>query len=114
MGIESKIRSYITFEKNWDGDGGIPCTKEAAEECLTFIHKLKVIPSYTGLSGDGEIGLFFRGTSRFIDIGFRGDGNYSFYSRCYNNIEYFGDNLPINEPIPDDVMKALQKWETRN
>lgn len=104
------LRSYRTFEKNWDGYGGKPANQGAVEDALDF---LKLLPKhitlpYSGLAGDGEVDLIWDQENAFIDLSFSGDKTYSFYARNSAGIEKFGDNTPLSNTPPTELIEIIQ------
>jgi len=103
------LRSYRSFENDWDGYGGQIPSDQTIEDSIKFIKLLptNVLLPYAGLSGDGEISLFWDKNKIFIDIGFRGNGQYSYYARLANGKEYFGSNLQLSSDLPSDLISIL-------
>lgn len=107
--IIETIVSYLNYPSNWDGYNGKPPTVDAVNDTLSFIHKLPfgVAESRPGLSGDGEISLFWENDDIFVDIGFVGDGKYSFYARDSQSIEYFKDEINLKDSLPEALINLI-------
>lgn len=108
--IINKVRSYVTLGENWDGYGGLPPSGQTAENVIEFLMYLRdyILPR-PGLSGDGEINLFWEMDGLYIDIGFTGDGTFSYYAKDSAAKEYFGDNLKIADGIPSEILNLINK-----
>ena len=110
--IEAAIAKLITFysyEQNWDGYSGVIPSGKAVDDAITFLRKLpnhSFIPR-PGISGDGEIGLFWETKNLFVDIGFIGDGKYSYYAKDRDDKEIFGDDIKITESISDELKNVF-------
>jgi len=105
------IRSYSTYQENWDGYSGKPPSAKTIKDTLYFLKQLPLdIPlPYSGLSGDGEISLFWDKNDIFADLGFTGDGKYSYYARGMDGKEYHGNYIPLSSTLPEDFVKVLKK-----
>jgi hypothetical protein len=73
--VIEKLRSYLFYEEDWDGYGGVVPSEKAVEDAVDFIRQLpeQVVLPRSGLAGDGEVGLFWKSEFLFIDVGFLGD-----------------------------------------
>ena len=78
-------------------------------DTIEFIEKLPfgVFELRPGLSGDGEVSLFWEDDDVYIDIGFLGDGKYTFYARDSQEIEYFKDEIDLKGPLPDALLNLI-------
>jgi len=108
-GITDLIESYRNYPTNWDGYDGIPPLSETVNNTLEFIEKLpfNAREPRPGVSGDGEISLFWESDDIFVDIGFLGDGKYTFYARDSQAIEYFKDDIELKDPIPEALLNLI-------
>lgn len=107
--IPEKINSFLEYDRNWDGYDGVTPSSEAINEAILFFNHLPmgVREPRPGLSGDGEIGLFWEFDRIFIDIGFLGDKTYAIYAKDQDGIEYFKDDVGINEPLPEALKNLI-------
>ena len=109
--VTEKINEFKFYEVNWDGYEGIAASSETVNDAIKFINKL---PSNTtvprpGLSGDGEISLFWEDNGVYIDIGFFGDGKYTLYAKDSQEIEYLRDDIDLSDPLPDALLNLIRK-----
>lgn len=103
------ISTYSTYPLNWDGYDGIAPSSETISDALSFIEKLPygVVEPRPGVSGDGEISLFWENDDIYIDIGFLGDGTYVLYARDSQDIEYFKDSIDLHSPLPTALLNLI-------
>ena len=103
------VNSYKSYPLNWDGYDGIPPSAETISNALSFLEKLPygVIEPRPGVSGDGEISLFWENDEIYIDIGFSGDGTYVLYARDSQDIEYFKDSIDLHSPLPVALLNLI-------
>lgn len=108
-GITDVIIAYQSYPANWDGYDGISPSSDTINNTLLFLEKLPlgVAEPRPGLSGDGEVSLFWEKDDVFVDIGFSGDGKYSFYAQDSQDIEYLKDNIDLNDPLPDALINLI-------
>lgn len=55
------------------------------------------------LANDGEINFFWKKEGLVADLGFYGDGTYSYYIKIHND-EYLKDNAKIDELISKEIL----------
>jgi len=103
------VNSYQSYPLNWDGYDGIPPSAETISDVLSFLEKLPygVIEPRPGVSGDGEVSLFWENDGIYIDIGFLGDGAYVLYARDSQDIEYFNDSIDLHKPLPAALLNLI-------
>jgi hypothetical protein len=107
--IPDKIYSFLEYEKNWDGYDGVVPSVKTVNEAVFFFNRLPlgVLEPRPGFSGDGEISLFWEFDRVFVDIGFLGDGVYTIYAKDQEGIEYFKDEMGINESLPVAIKNLI-------
>jgi len=77
------LREAADLELGWDFRGGTAPTKEATLEAVAFVQALpfEVPNPYVEPSPDGEVNLVWREGPRYLEVGFYGDGTFSYYGR---------------------------------
>jgi hypothetical protein len=81
--LASEILAYRHLHEDWDGEGGVPPSREAIRGALAFLELLPLsskLPKTT-VSGDGEVGFYWKTRSGYIDVGFLGDGYIRYFGR---------------------------------
>lgn len=95
---------------DYDGyEGRMPSTL-AIDDAITFYGRLPAglkIPR-AGASPDGEIGLFWEGEDYLLDLGFYGDGTYTYFARRQGSDNLYGNELPMNAG-PDGALLDFLK-----
>lgn len=61
-----------------------------------------------GLADDGEVNFLWEAADVSADIGFYGDGTFSFYAKGGDGKEYFGDDIPAHEGLPAKIWAILK------
>ena len=107
-----EVNSYIEFSRNWDGSDGLPASQRALDESLNLLSKLErlgVVEPKTMLENDGEIGLYWRTDSCYLEIGVIGDGDWGAYGiNRSTKDELMIDYYPTDERLPESLVKFLQ------
>jgi hypothetical protein len=95
-----EVQNLRKLSANWDGYDGVPPTEGTIAKAITLVSNLPfdLEPPRIGISGDGEISLFWERPNLYIDFGIRDDLGCSFYARK-GDIEDFGDDLDV-EVLP--------------
>ena len=58
------------------------------------------------VADDGELNFLWDSGTLHVDLGFYGDGSYSYYARDGEGKEFFGDNVPCSH-LPSDLSETL-------
>ena len=58
------------------------------------------------VADDGELNFLWDSGTLHVDLGFYGDGSYSYYARDAEGKEFFGDNVPCSH-LPSDLSETL-------
>lgn len=114
--LMKKIESYQYLKKNWDGYDGIAPKKEVisfANGIIQVLQKYKISAPKAMVSGQGEIGLFWKGQNDYIEISLEEDFSSSYFVK--NDNEVYGEEDCFAEyKLPDKLLKALVARSTQN
>jgi len=107
--LEAVLIAYRGLDHDWDGYGGQPPNEAAVDDALAFLRLLPLgTPNPTPtLSNDGEVGFFWKRDGYYIDIGFYGDGKYSYFGEDPNGVEFGSDSELVESPLPDELEGAF-------
>lgn len=108
----SRIRSLGELQPDWDGYGGRApssrCVLDAESFCVLHIATQLVISPEITAASDGEINFHWITERGLVDLGFYGDGVYSFFAKESSGKEHFGDDAHISEGLPLSVQKIIE------
>ena len=111
--VIDKIRDLKAYEEGWyDGERGTPASQEAIKEAETFVKTLplEMIHSpYISLAADGEICFWWDIDTITIDLGFYGDGSYSYSAELDDGLELEKDEVSPTCSLPQEILNKLQK-----
>ena len=85
--------------------------ERAFEDAVTFV---KAWSSSTirmpdvGLADDGEVNFLWEAADMHVDLGFYGDGTFSYYARDGDRKEYADDDVPAHVGLPKDLLAILK------
>lgn len=87
---------------------GTAPSPQAFNDAEAFIRKLPL--NRTGLptinvASDGEVNFDWSNDISQIDLGFFGNGTYSYYARGGNYAEVSGDDVTVETDVPDELVK---------
>lgn len=109
------LSSYVNLGDDWDGYDGVPPTRVAVDNALAFISKLPnnlVLPKPM-LSGNGNIGLYWKTDTLYLDIEFEGDGSYSYYAeKDGSDHSLFDDLVSVTAELPEALAQILLPLNT--
>lgn len=117
--IENESMKYINgqlarisgFTSGWNGRESIGASHQTIDEVrefsnLLFVQNVKL--PIVSLADDGEINFYWNFDGKILDLGFFGDGFYSYYFKDGEGRELFADDKPIKEIICDEVVEFLK------
>ena len=91
--------------------GGRRPTDLAFSEARFLVSKLpslRIIPEIS-LVADGEVNFLWNDNDVYIDLGFYGTGEGSYYARDSDSREYFCDRFPVKEGLPCEVAVLVRR-----
>lgn len=108
-----ELRSYLDLPEDWDGYGGATPTRSAILDAMRFLtlrpHGIP-LPNCE-VAADGEVGFYWKVGDVFAEVGFYGDGEYSFYGDCVSmsgkRREVAGDRCSLGVDQWDGKLLAL-------
>ena len=83
--------------------------REAEAFACKILHTPSMLEPIITSATDGEVSFFWESSHITLDLGFYGDGSYSFYAKTDDGHEYFGDNYTLDMDLPTEVFEHLQK-----
>lgn len=105
-----ELRQYDQLEAGWDGaDDDIAPSRAAIDEAIHFVENL---PPFVDLpepmaSSDGQVGFFWHDANIYLDIGFRGQGECTFFGK-FGDLKIKGkETVNGSEPVPASVLRFL-------
>ena len=103
--IAEKITSYSLLKSDWDGYGGTAPNARSITETLLWLRSLPLgcPPLKPMLSGTGEVGLYWDDGRFYCDIGFCGDGTFSYYFEAPDGECMGGENIEL-ETFPEPLL----------
>lgn len=111
--ILSRIRELGTYENGWNRPDTIAPSIKAMNDAEQFARALDLpfihFPNI-GAADDGEITFLWNLKNGFyLDLGFVGNGSYSFFAKLPNGDEIIVDKAPVKLPLPEMVLACLRK-----
>ncbi len=112
--LGAAIEQYKSLEEDWDGYGAAAPTREIIDAAIELVRKLK-IKNFKApkpmLSGSGELGLYWKNNSVYIEISIDEPRNYSLYIE--EGTSYNGKaDISISDRLPEELRVALDKFNT--
>lgn len=109
--IMYRVRPLAALKDGWDGYEGVPPTRTAIEDAEQFaIHHLyafeKAIPAISPAS-DGEINFYWENEAGLLDLGFYGDGSYSYFAKLAEGRELIEDSADISRQLPAEILAVI-------
>jgi len=108
--IAGAIISYRSLMNDWDGYGGNPPSNQAIVDSLLW---LSLLPTKSPLpkpmlSGAGEVGLYWDTDGFYCDIGFFGDGTFSYYAEAPDGATLSDEAVEVTN-TPASLLALLSK-----
>jgi hypothetical protein len=110
--LSNQIMAYGHLPEDWDGEGGVAPSKEAVDDALAFMELLPLsgkLPK-SMVSGDGEVGFYWKTDSAYIDVSFFGDGKIVYYGRAmHEGLEAQGAPHFSRSNLPKDLLEVISR-----
>lgn len=111
--VISRIKELAKYQEGWyDGIEGIPATPQTIKDAIVFANNLDFndihIP-YISLARDGEVNFWWDTETIKLDLGFYGDGTYSYYAKLKNGQKFFGDDEDLKSKLSLEILETLKK-----
>lgn len=113
----ARIRGLIDYRAGWDGADGRAPSKQALADAESFARRLpfsRIHAPHVSLAADGEVNFLWMLPTIRIDLGFYGDGTYSFYALTAVGREFISDTSTVSEALPSELLALLERQETTN
>ena len=110
--VIANIRKLGTYSPGWNHPHSVAPSRAAVNDAERFARNLAIASMHLphiSAADDGEINFWWDHDGLYIDLGFFGDGTYSFYARLPNGKEIIEDEAPIAQPLPSALLRCLEK-----
>jgi hypothetical protein len=109
--VLARVRELSLYPDGWDGLVAKVPTRKAINDAEIFARNLmrnKVVVPHISLATDGEINFFWKKGGIVVDLGFFGDGTYSYYAKGLNGEEFMEDDIPSEQKLPQSIIDLLK------
>jgi hypothetical protein len=108
----ARIRQLALYPHGWDGADGKAPSQAAVRDAECFTHLLAhddISAPSISLATDGEINFFWMLPHFRLDLGFYGDGTYSYYGTTTTGDEFLADDVSVSTPLPAQILQFIRK-----
>lgn len=108
----ARIRQLGTYSHGWDGAEGKAPSHAAVTDAERFTRILMrddVYAPHISLATDGEINFLWMLPHLRLDLGFYGDGTYSYYGKTAAGDEFLVDDASVCTPLPAQLLQLIRK-----
>ena len=112
MQMLARIQALGTYSHGWDGAEGKAPTHAAitdAERFTRILMRDDVYAPHISLATDGEINFLWMLPHLRLDLGFYGDGTYSYYGKTAAGDEFLVDDTSVGTPLPEQILQLIRK-----
>lgn len=107
-----RIDELSGYEAGWSGPDSVGPMLQTVIQAKDFTQALLenegIAVPHISLASDGEINLYWKSESLVMDLGFSGNGRYSYFAEFANGQEFIEDGAELNQPLPDELLAALR------
>lgn len=105
--VENELRGYLALEKGWGGVNSVVVPEIAVENAVSFLfHFPYDLNQPTPMvAADGEVGLYWRHQSAYVELEFPDDGIMFGYASDLNGNEVFIDDVLLDSH--EEMEKAI-------
>ncbi len=108
--VITQIREIGMLNNGWHREGSLGASQKALDEAERFARSIDWQhhePPIVSLTEDGEINLIWQTDALYLDLGFDGDGTYSYYGKATDGKIFLGDNFPTGDPLPAELLALM-------
>jgi hypothetical protein len=113
--FRARLDEYADLVSGWDGDEGVAPSGEALRNMRALFDYIVTggypIPD-PAISSEGEVGLYWRQNSIYINLEVGESGEYSFYGQDAKGGVKFIDELPISAGLSSEVVSFICLLQT--
>lgn len=106
------VRRLAELDADWDGYNSTAPLQEARDDAEIFAaHNaglLEMALPHISPASDGEVNFYWKNGRGLLDLGFYGDGTYSFYAEMSDGSEFAGDGLDLQQPLPRELLQLFK------
>ena len=108
--IVNRILEIGNYKPDWDNSGGKPAQPEAIDDAISFARGLPKDIHYplVYLDSDGEVGFLWTLKNFKLDLGFCGDGTFSYFGKDSMNNEVSHNCEYVYKGLPGEAVKFLR------
>lgn len=111
--LVARIRELGAYADGWDGSEGRAPSEVAVNDAERFANSFlqdeRIEKPFISLAADGEIAFLWALAGFRLDLGFYGDGTYSYYGRSSAGKEFMSDKESIGTPLPEELLRLIRK-----
>lgn len=113
--LAAELLSYLDLSEGWDGFESVPVPRDAVLDALSFLDLRPgdVALPYPQIAPDGEVGFYWRTEDVFAEIGFYGDGEFSYYAKYTPKggefVQTGRDHCSVGDEWPEELLLILYK-----
>lgn len=111
--IISRIQALRNYSDGWNGPDSVGPSDQTIKDAEQFANSIdfdSIHMPNVSLANDGEISFFWDIKGLYLDLGFLGDGSYSFYAKPPKGKEVIVDNAPLSRPLPQNILNHLRNF----
>lgn len=105
------VRPFLTLQAGWDGYDGVAPSPKAVDDAERFAmsHLFAFEQRLPSISpgADGEVNFCWRDKDCLLDLGFYGDGTYSYYAKLGDGREFMADMSAVDARLPEEIAAAI-------
>lgn len=86
-------------------------TQRAFDDAEAFVNawpSVRLQKPDVGLADDGEVNFLWKGPELHVDLGFYGDGTFSYFARDRDGTRHAGDDLNASDGLPENLVAILK------
>ena len=107
----AQIRRLASYGDGWKGPDSVGATSRACEDAEGFARALFQVPNLIapriGMAADGEISFYWKTPRVVLNLGFVGDGTYSYFAKTSVGLSFADDSAPAIQLLPQALLDFL-------
>lgn len=103
------VSKLVNLDEGWAGIDSRSPSLRAIQEAMVFARQLpgNIPQPFVSPGTDGEVNFWWKYGKVQIDLGFYGEGTYSYFARLKDGSEFEADNIHYKTPLDANILRGM-------
>lgn len=106
----TRVRELGMLEDGWHRPDSIGATSSVVNDAELFLRAQDwhaLTKPHISLTEDGEMNFLWQSETLYLDLGFVGEGTYTYFGKASDGEVFLGDDIPLAAPLPERLRSLM-------